>query len=395
MKIRFWVTLLFMVVVCTDHAWATKIYKNGDLSLEMGFWGQAWYQYVEDAKDRDGDGKQETALYDTMIRRAYFYAKASATPWLDFFLHVAGDRLDQDELHDRPSLGLGANLILRDGWVTVRLLDESAMLQLGRMYVPITRNYGTTSTKSLLATDLDWSQGGIRGGIFYPSKVGRDDGVCLWGNVLGKRLQYRFMVAKGIDKDTMNPDDNPRYAGRLSWSFFEPETSWFNKGTYLGKKRVLALGMGFDMQNDLVYDGSRHDYSAWTVDVHWDYPLDPSGGAITMEAAYINVNSGPNSLNYTNLKQGDDADIVSVKSGYILPGKVGVGRVQPFIHYERIGVDNKDSTNIYGLGVNYFLKGQANKLSVDLTYVDQEEEKSSPFPVQDHLILTFQVAAGF
>lgn len=56
------------------------------------------------------------------------------------------------------------------------------------MYVPLTRNYGTTSTKALLTTDLSFMQGGIRGAIFYASKVGRDDGVTLWGNPFEGRL---------------------------------------------------------------------------------------------------------------------------------------------------------------------------------------------------------------
>ncbi len=386
---------IFLFLSASTSSWAMKVYEKGDLTLHMGFWGQAWYQYVGDARDTDHDGKQDSGLYDTLIRRAYFYAKGSLTDKLGLFVHYAGDRIDQDGLHKRPSLGLGANLVVRDWWVTVKLLDDAAKLQVGRMYIPFTRNYGTTSTKTLLTTDLDWAQGGIRGGIFYPSKVGRDDGVCLWGNILDKKLQYRLMVAEGIGKESMNPDDNLRYAGRLSWYFYEPETGWFNKGTYLGKKKVLALGFGADYQGDLRYGTGSHDYSAWTIDLHWDHPLGPKGGAVTLEASYTSLSNGPNSINYTYLRQGDDADLFSIKSGYLIPGKIGPGEIQPFLHIERIDVDGKDDTNVLGFGFNYFIKGQANKLSIDATWVDQEDEQLLPYPVQDHFILTFQVAVGF
>ena len=86
----------------------------------------------------------------------------------------------------------------------------------GRMYVPLTRQYGTTSTKSFMNLDLNWSHGSIRCGIFYPSKVDRDDGVCLWGNVMDDRFQYRFMLSGGIGDNDMNPGDHPRFAGRVS-----------------------------------------------------------------------------------------------------------------------------------------------------------------------------------
>ncbi len=37
----------------------------------------------------------------------------------------------------------------------------------------------------------------------------------------------------------------------------------------------------------------------------------------------------------------------------------------------------KDDTQVYGLGLNYFFKGHANKLSLDFTSVDQETETTS------------------
>jgi hypothetical protein len=76
--------------------------------------------------------------------------------------------------------------------------------------------------------------------------------------------------------------------------------------------------------------------------------------------------------------------------------QVGPGHFQPFGHWQRIFVDEsgKDDTNVYGFGLNYFIKGHANKVSVDFTFVDQKDEIRSQ-NVRDHFILTFQLAAGF
>ncbi len=390
-------TLVLAMFFCllTAEASGLEIYKGQGVSLKAGFWGQVWYQSVSDARDTNRDGKQDSGIYDTLLRRTYFYGKADLFQKLTLFVHLAGDRIGQDYMKRRPSLGLGANLVLRDGWITLNPWQDVFKIQIGRMYVPLTRNYGTTSTKTLLNLDLNWSQGGIRGGIFYPSKVGRDDGVCLWGNVLEKRLQYRLMVAQGVYSDKVNPSNHPRFAGRLSWAFMEPETKWFNQGTYLGKKRILTIGAGVDFQNDLriVSSNNEQDYSAYTFDIHWDQGLKPGMGAVTLEAAFIHVNNGPNSLPYTHFLKGTDASIYSLKGGYLLPLQLAFGKFQPNFHFERIDPEGGGATNIYGGGLNYFFKGHANKLAVDLTSIDQMEETNGS--VQDHLIFTMQLAVGF
>jgi hypothetical protein len=374
---------------------AMEIYKDENVAFSAGFWGQLWYQTISDGRDTDGDGQQDKGIYDTLVRRAYLYAKADFLDKITLFTHLAGDRIGQDYMKRRPSLGLGANMVFRDAWITFDFFDDAFKIQVGRMYVPLTRNYGTTSTKAMLNLDLDWAQGGVRGGIFYPSRVGRDDGLCLWGNVFEKRLQYRFMVAKGVYDDDINPGDHPRFAGRLSWAFWEPETAWFNQGTYLGKKKVLTVGAGFDFQDNLRTgpSGNKQDYSAWTLDIHWDQPLGPDKGAVTAEAAVIHVNNGVNSLNYTRFSRGGDATIYSLKAGHLLPWRLFFGRIQPNIHFERIDPESGEATNIYGGGINYFFKGHANKLSFDVTSVDQEDELDGK--AQDHLIFTLQLALGF
>jgi len=209
------------------------------LKGEIGAWTQVWYQYVEHGKKDGGD------LNDFMARRFYLYLKGDITPYFSFFTHIAADRIGQEGL-SKPSLGLGSGIAFRDLWITFKL-NEAFKIQAGRMYVPLTRNYGTTSTKALLAIDLPFLQGGIRGNIFYAQKVGRDDSVTIWGNPLDGLIQYRFMVGEGVENDD-NPDDNLRFAGRVAVSLLEPEKAWFNKGTYLGKKKVLSLGFGYDTQ---------------------------------------------------------------------------------------------------------------------------------------------------
>ncbi len=366
-----WMTVLMLAPAM---AWGIEVHNKGDVSLDIGYWGQAWYQYV------DGDGPVDGKTHDFMIRRTYLSIGGTVTPELSFFAHYAGDRIGQDGT-DNPSMGLGSGMALRDAWVTYKLIGNDLMVQAGRMYVPFTRNYGTTSTKALLTTELDWGQGGIRSGIFYPSKVGRDDGLTLWGNVLEDKLQYRLMVAEGAEGSGINPDDNLRFAGRLSFNVFDPETGWFNRGTYLGDKRLLAIGAGFDYQDGLTLGGEEKDYRGYTVDVQTDLPM--AGGALTAGAAYIRIDNMVNPIASTDFTAGSDGEIVTAHLGYL----IGT-RFQPFGHVERFLPDESgtDNTTVFGFGCNYYIYGQANKLTAEWTKVDTDDSYD---------IITLQAAFGF
>lgn len=344
--------------------------------VDIGFWTQAWYQYVENGKNNKG-------LNDFMIRRAYFYIKGQPTDYLSFFTHIAVDRLGQDGL-DNPSLGLGSGLTFRDLWITLNL-SESFKIQAGRMYVPLTRNYGTTSTKALLTTDLPFMQGGIRGSIFYASKVGRDDGVTLWGNPFDGRFQYRLMVAQGIENNS-NPQNNLRFAGRLSLNLLEPEKEWFNMGTYLGKKKVLNLGVGMDNQNDLTLNSQTgQDNFVWTVDAFFDHPINDD--AVTVESAYIHIQNNTQPNSFAQLAAGDNAELFYIQAGYYLGTQIGAGRLQPYFRYESASVKQKSNTNFLSCGLNYYIKGHNAKISLDYTFVNHEN-------IDDQSIFTLQLAVG-
>ena len=374
-------TVVLFVCGIVSPSWAgIKMEIDEQTKGEVGIWMQTWFQHVEDGKNGNEN------LNDFMIRRAYMYLKGQVTEHVSFFTHIASDRIGQDGL-DNSSLGLGSGVAWRDLWITLNL-HEALKIQMGRMYVPLTRNYGTTSTKCMLTTDLPFLQGGVRGSIFYASKVGRDDGLTIWGNPLEGLLQYRFMVSEGVESDTENPEDNLRFVGRLSLSLLEPETGWFNKGTYLGKKKVLSLGLGFDSQDDLTLGVSKDDNLVWTADVFFDHPV--GEGAITAEAAYIDIEHCTQDHNFSDLSKGDDAENWYINAGYLLPGSIGPGRLQPYMRYETVDVDHEDETEFLSGGFNYYLKGHNCKISADYTYVDQDGVGRN-----DQDIVTLQFCVGF
>jgi len=354
-KLRMLAMMTVVLLGCgfISPSWAGfKVKINKQTKGEIGIWMQTWYQWVEDGLKRGADYED---MNDFMIRRAYMYLKGQVTDYVSFFCHVASDKVGMEmpdgKNLDKSGMGLGTGVAWRDLWITLNL-NEAFKIQMGRMYVPLTRAYGTTSTKCMLTADLPFLQGGSRGGIFYAQKVGRDDGLTLWGNLLDGHLQYRFMISEGVEGNN-NPKDNLRYVGRVAVSLLEPEKGWFNKGTYLGKKKVLSIGFGMDRQNDLKLGGKEgQDNRVWTTDLFFDHPV--GEGAVTVEAAYIDIDNCTQKMPdlYGDLEAGDDAQNWYVNVGYLVPGSIGPGRLKPYVRYETVDVEDKSDTDFWSGGFN-------------------------------------------
>jgi hypothetical protein len=370
------IQLALLIIVITFTGFALPFKVTAQNKIDIGFWSQAWYQYIENGKNGEG-------LNDFMVRRAYLSVKGQPTDYLSFFTHIAVDRLGQDGL-DSPSQGLGSGLTFRDLWITLKL-NESFKIQAGRMYVPLTRNYGTTSTKGLLTTDLSFMQGGIRGSIFYTSKVGRDDGVTLWGNPFNGMIQYRMMISEGME-DLSNPNDNLRFVGRLVFNLLEPDKEWFNQGTYLGQKKVLSFGAGIDNQKNLTLNNIKgQDNMIWTVDGFFDHPI--AKDAITLESAYIHLSNSTQANSFTKLALNDKANLFYLQAGYYFGNPVVKGNFQPYLRYETISVRQKGTTDFLSGGLNYYLKGHNAKISMDYTIINH-------YDIENQSIVTVQLAVG-
>jgi hypothetical protein len=110
-------------------------------------------------------------------------------------------------------------------------------------------------------------------------------------------------------------------------------------GTYLGEKRILAIGLGFDRQSGLVIGGTPdRTYQAWTADVFLDLPV--GRGALTVEGSYTDVQDLPQGLAFASVPAGGDARMAYLQAGYLLPWPIGPGRVQLYGRAERVLVSD-------------------------------------------------------
>ena len=159
----------------------------------------------------------------------------------------------------------------------------------------------------------------------------------------------------------------------------------------------MALGAGLDYQKGLVFNRKPdQDNIGWTVDLFFDHPV--GQGAVTCESAFIDVKNVTQTLKYSWLISGDDAQIYYIQGGYLFPCKIGPGRIQPYFRYERLAIGHKHDTAFPSFGINYLIKGHDAKLTLDWTLIDQRKGVKNPqgeFSGKDQNLVTFQAAVGF
>jgi hypothetical protein len=125
------------------------------------------------------------------------------------------------------------------------------------------------------------------------SPVGRDAGVQLRGLLLDGHLEYRLGLFQGLratetpgaagdTANTVGANNFFRATGRLQINLLDPETGFFYAGTYLGKKKILSIGITGDTQSSYHYYGG---------DVFADLPVGPAG-IFTAQVDVVHMTGG-------------------------------------------------------------------------------------------------------
>ncbi len=208
----------------------------------------------------------------------------------------------------------------------------------------------------------------------------RDMGVSVWGNLMGDKFQYRLDIMEGrkaASGDASNaaaPKSSFRYGGRMHVSLLDPESDHGYKGTYLGQKKVLTFGAAVQHEPDAVYSDwiartGKKDYTAWTVDGFFEYPL-KDAGTVTLSSAYVKydldhayLGANPDSMS-TGLN--GEKNGWYAKAGYLLPNTPiqFFGRYEQWKFAQLNGIYNQ-KVDWTGIGANYYIWGQNLKLTVE------------------------------
>jgi hypothetical protein len=248
---------------------------------------------------------------------------------------------------DDPKLGitpknLATGFVLQDALLEWRPSKEFQIVG-GIMIVPFSRN-GLQSTLSYLT--LDVSPMSTVSNTATQSSALRDVGFEAKGFFFKDRLLYRIGEFAG-ERDA-NGKNSPRTVGYLQYDFFTPEKGYLFSGTGLGKTKILAVDAGFDKQGS---------YRATSANV----------------AAAIPVNNGDEvagQFQFTHYDGRTKFPTIADQNDYLLEAGYYVhqAKAQPFLKYESqnfvTAANASKDINRFGLGANYYIRGQNLKWTV-------------------------------
>lgn len=294
------------------------------------------------------DGQQDAVsrsyAQNVFIRRARILIGGQITKDLTFFVETDSPNIGKSVT--KGTKNQNVSIFLQDAYVEYKINDALAV-DAGLMLISPSRN-GLQSAASLMP--IDYGAHTFGHSTATQSPAGRDTGIQLKGYLLGKKLEYRAGIFQGM-RDA--PNRELRTTARVMYNFFEPETGFFYTGTYLGKKKVLAIGGGIDRQ---------HKYLGYAFDVFFDYPF--KSGALTTQLAHISYNGK------TFLKSLPEQHDNLFEAGYL----IGASRWMPVVQYANKGVSNgvKGDEKRLGAGINYFINGHNANVKALVTRIESE-----------------------
>lgn len=349
--------------------------EQGYISVNYAL--QIWAQQ-QDFTSAGDDGDQT----DFFLRRNRLTFTGQYNDYVGFYAQLEAGSDSKDGLDDRE-------VFYRDAYVTLDYSDAMRLIA-GRFKQTFSRENLEACLEPLTLDRSDIS--------FTPFGGTRDTGVALWGNLADGAFQYRFMAADGRENDDV-VTDSPRLTARVHWSPLEPEYDYGYRGTYLGTRTVFTVGVSYDTQADVAYGNFTtrsdvKDYEATTADVFVEYPT--SLGTFTASAAAFDYSVGDaiNDDPDPSLPATTELEGYYVKGGYLLPDKVGPGRLQIFARHDEADYNLSDGTldnNRTGVGFNYYLDGQKLKFTGEYMTVDFDVDHPLSAALRDHE----QVTLGF
>ena len=414
MKVSKWKVLGIAGALVLSYAVASdaaQIKVDEDTFADFGFWTKVMYNNLEE-RDKSGPYDYNKNVIDVIDARftiegqinkvVQFYGEAVSTGSYeeDYYEYLGISHRDSDFRFSEGGVNLVAvpELQLRIGKIRIpftrmQLSDEYARINpIEPLYDPqgiITGFLGESGIvyDPYIESNLKGLEGLKAPNLFRFA----DGGAVLHGDIGEGMFRYNIGVFnQGTDDEPFNSvtwtvrvEFTPTMAG------FNPETTSTPKGwlkdTYLGKKGdILTIGVGYlsqDADPDLTGKGfDELDVDAYTVDVFLEKKF--QSVIINLEGSYTNLNESHyepklngNSFSINADKEGDTY-LWYAQGQLLYDGVIGIGKPAIFTKYEYAELDGQgDDLEWYawGAGINYYIEGNAARLSAGFTNVSYDE----------------------
>ena len=376
--------------------------EDGKNFAKIGLGSQIWARYTEfnqDVPNKYGDSK--SSGFDISLRRTFFSLYTKFDRFTIFSMVGVSSQTDTKSTGAYAG-NKNAEFFLYDTWASYRLIDEHLTMGMGlNMYSGLSRYSSATSSKALSADVpfvacpdlLTTAQNARHLGLFATGKFGMFD--------------YRISIVKPFRADNVkyNDDDSPKndiafdipadnlgVKGYFTMQLWDKETHEmpFKASTYIGKKKVLNFGIGFDYQPEatITYsnlhenkdtkkytaDSKLNDKLHLAADVFMDLPF-KDGSAITFYTGVFKFDYGKNYLLSYGVMDTHSGSIKEPQQGtgfamntqiaYLIPSKSAI-KLQPYYTFDLKDYDAlNDKALHHNMGMNFFMAGHKAKFGLE------------------------------
>jgi hypothetical protein len=196
-----------------------------------------------------------------------------------------------------------------------------------------------------------------------PSRSPLGDGKDYSQNFSNQNTPASNLTYTGVSTLTSDGSStgNNIYEGYVKYNVWENESTTlpYYVGTYLGQKKVLAIGVGFFLHPNGMYNNSTKTHESvrhFAADIFVDMPI--SGGALNAYAAFQSFNYGENYIS----RWGGTGSALYAQIGYYM----SEAKVMPYVSFSNSSYDGADDAiKALDLGVNYFINGHNAKLTAE------------------------------
>jgi len=368
-----------------DHSYKPlKLNLNEDGSKYVRFiiWHQQWAQTNNLAAE---DTKLQLT---TFTRRSRFLAFAQISPRFLILTHFGLNNFTPGNMTSLGNNGNAPQLFLHDAWTEFKVSNDDALyIGAGLHYWKGLTRLANQSTLNFMTLDntrpfVHWHSLGITDqfarhlGVYAKGKLGKLDYRLAVNNPgnnaggalpLGNGADYggkSSLLYSGVDSLDTNgdPTGNTIIEGYFRYNLWDGESTKlpYAVGTYLGKKKVLALGTGFFTHPNGMYNTATDEHESvfhFAVDAFLDMPTG-QGGCFNAYASFMNFNYGEEYVS----RWAGTGSVVYGQAGYLIPNT----KFMPYVAYQSANYDGFDeSVSALDIGLNYFVNGHHAKLTLE------------------------------
>lgn len=352
------------------------INEGGEKYIRFLLWNQFWL--TSHNLEADNSKWQITPS----IRRLRLITYAQVSPRFLILTHFGLNSLTPSNLTPTGTEGNGAQFFLHGAWGEWKVNDH-LYLGSGLHYWNGLTRLSNASTTSFMTLDqsrpfTSWHSLGITDqfarhlGVYAKGAIGRFDYRLALNAPMHKGLgeghDYGLKDSNLTYTGSSNPDaagnptGNTIIEGYFRYNFFDEESTKlpYTTGTYLGTKKIVALGTGFFLHPDGMYKEAtqtHHPVRHVAADVYVDMPLDDQT-ALHAYASIIHFDYGNNYVS----RWAGTGTVLYGQAGYLLQKL----HLMPYLALQSGQYDGFDKpVQTLDAGVNYFLNGHHAKLTLE------------------------------